>query len=428
LVDLSAQQAAGASGGYVRWPLFTPGMRLYVDGMIGGIDLFAPSTYASGHPTDQYAWLRDNDPVHWHEEPAGPGFWAVTRHEDVKAVSRDAALFSSRPTIMIDDGSAMDLGDHTMMLTMDPPRHTRYRKLVAPRFLRRAVGRMRPEIERLAAEIIDSVADRDEFDLVEDVAGLLPSYVIAELLGIPRQDGVELYRLTETIHADPASQPEGAAQAAVLGMFSYASGVWNAKRARPGDDLASALVTAEVDGHRLDETDFSLFFLLLVDAGGDTTRNLVAGGMDALFEHPGERERLTANPGLLPAAIEEMLRWTSPVIYMRRTATADTELGGRKIEAGQKVVMYYGAANRDPRAFDEPERFDVARTPNDHVAFGGGGQHFCLGAQVARVEIETMFRQLLTRLPGLRKAGQTEWLPSTFISGPRHLPVRHDHI
>jgi len=396
--------------------------------MTGGIDLYSPASYAHGHPVGQYAWLRDNDPVHWHPEPDGPGFWAVTRHEDVKALSRDTALFSSRPTIMIDDGSAMDLGDHTMMLTMDPPRHTQYRKLVAPRFLRRAVARLRPEIERLAAGIVDDVADRDEFDLVEDVAGLLPSYVIAEMLGIPRQDGVELYRLTETIHADPASQPEGAGVAAVFEMFSYASGVWNAKRAHPGDDLASALVTAEVDGHRLDETDFNLFFLLLIDAGGDTTRNLVAGGMDALFEHPGERERLAADLELLPTAIEEMLRWTSPVIYMRRTATADTELGGRQIGAGQKVVLYYGAANRDPRAFDEPERFDVTRTPNDHVAFGGGGQHFCLGAQVARVEIETMFRQLLTRLPDLRKAGQTEWLPSTFISGPNHIRVRRGPV
>jgi cytochrome P450 len=400
-------------------------VRLYVSGMLGGIDLFSPSSYASGHPIDQYAWLRDNDPVHWHEEPGGPGFWAVTRHEDVKAVSRNAALFSSRPTIMIDDGTAMDLGDHTMMLTMDPPRHTRYRKLVAPRFLRGAVRRMRPGIERLAAEIVDGVADQDDFDLVEDVAGLLPSYVIAEMLGIPRQDGVALYQLTEAIHGDPASQPEGAGQAAVFEMFSYASGVWNGKRAHPGDDLASALVNAEVDGHRLDETDFSLFFLLLIDAGGDTTRNLVAGGMDALFEHPRERERLTADLGLLPTAIEEMLRWTSPVIYMRRTATAGTELGSRRIEAGQKVVMYYGAANRDPRAFDEPDRLDVTRTPNDHVAFGGGGQHFCLGAQVARVEIETMFRQLLTRLPDLQKARPTEWLPSTFISGPKHIRVRH---
>jgi cytochrome P450 len=388
------------------------------------IDLLSPSSYAHGHPVDQYAWLRDNDPVHWHDEPAGPGFWAVTRHEDVKSVGRNATVFSSRPTIMIDDRTATDLGDHTMMLTMDPPRHTQYRKLVSPRFLRSAAGRMRPGIERLAAEIVDGVADRDEFDLVEDVAGLLPSYVIAEMLGIPRHDGVALYRLTEAIHADPASQPEGAGMAAVIEMFNYAADVWADKRAHPTDDLASALVTAEVDGHRLDQIDFNLFFLLLVDAGGDTTRNLVAGGMDALFSHPNERKRLTADPELLSTALEEMLRWTSPVIYMRRTATADTELGGRRIEAGQKVVMYYGAANRDPSAFDEPERFDVTRTPNDHLAFGGGGPHFCLGSHIARVEIDAMFRQLLTRLPDLQKIGETEWLPSTFISGPKHVRVR----
>jgi cytochrome P450 len=392
--------------------------------MTGVIDLVSPSSYAHGHPTDQYAWLRDNEPVHWHDEPDGPGFWAVTRHEDVKAVGRDAALFSSWPTIMIDDSGVTDLGDHAMMLMMDPPRHTQYRKLVSPRFLRSAASRMRPGIERLAAEIVDSVAHRDEFDLVEDVAGLLPSYVIAEMLGIPRQDGVELYRLTETLHADPSSLPEGAGIAAVIEMFSYASGVWNDKRAHPADDLASALVTADVDGHVLDEIDFNLFFLLLIDAGGDTTRNLVAGGMDALFGHPDQRDRLTSDLGLLPTAIEEMLRWTSPVIYMRRTATAGTELGGRQIQAGQKVVMYYGAANRDPRVFDEPERFDVTRMPNDHLAFGGGGPHFCLGSHVARVEIDAMFRQLLARLPDLQKIGETEWQPSTFISGPRHLRVR----
>jgi cytochrome P450 len=283
---------------------------------------------------------------------------------------------------------------------------------------------MRPQIERLAAEIVDGVIDRDEFDLVEDVAGLLPSFVVAELLGIPRQDGADLYRLTEAIHAAPESQPDGAALAAVLEMFNYAHGVWEQKRVHPGDDLASTLVTAEVDGHRLDEIDFNLFFLLLVDAGGDTTRNLVAGGMNALFEHPAQQARLASDLDLLPTAVEEMLRWTSPVIYMRRTATADTELHGRRIEAGQKVVMYYGSANRDPLVFDDPERFDITRNPNDHVAFGGGGPHFCLGAHIARVEIDAMFRQLLTRLPNLERAGDTEWLPSIFISGPNHLPVR----
>lgn len=388
------------------------------------IDLFSPTSFAAGHPVEQYAWLLEHDPVHWHAEPGGPGFWAVTRHEDVRHVSRDAAEFSSVPSIMIPDGADFALGDHTMMLTMDPPRHTAYRKAVLPRFLRSAARRMRPQIGQLAALIVDGVVDREEFDLVEDVAGLLPSYVIAELLGIPREDGVELYKLTEAIHAAPESQPAGAALGAVLEMFNYAHGVWEQKRAKPGDDLASLLVTTEVDGHALDEIDFNLFFLLLVDAGGDTTRNLVAGGMNALFDHPDQRALLAADLARLPVALEEMLRWTSPVIYMRRTATTDTELRGQRIQAGQKVVMYYGAANRDPRAFDEPARFDLGRTPNDHVAFGGGGPHFCLGAHIARVEIEAMFTELLTRLPDLERAGDTEWLPSTFISGPKHLPVR----
>jgi len=392
--------------------------------MTSVVDLLSPASFAAGHPFDQYTWLRDNDPVHWHDEPDGVGFWVVTRYEDVKSVSRDTAVFSSSPTIMIPDSEGIEVGDYTMMLTMDPPRHTRYRKLVSPRFVRPAALRMRAGIERLAAEIVDGVADRDEFDLVEDVAGLLPSYVIAELIGIPRQDGVELYRLTEAIHAAPESQPEGAALAAVIEMFTYAQQVWEDKHSNPGDDLASALVTAEVDGHRLDQLDFQLFFLLLVDAGGDTTRNLVASGMDALLAHPDQRAILTDDLNRLPTAIEEMLRWTSPVIYMRRTATANTEVRGQQIKEGEKVVVYYGAANRDPRIFDDPDRFDVTRTPNEHLAFGGGGPHHCLGAHVARVEIEAMFAQLLTRLPDLEKAGDTEWLPSNFISGPKHLPVR----
>lgn len=388
------------------------------------IDLYASTSFAAGHPVEQYTWLRENDPVHWHEEPGGTGFWAITRYDDVRAVSRTPEAYSSCPTIMIADGSSLDVGDHTMMLTMDAPQHTRYRKLVSPYFLRSAAKKMRPGIERLAAEIVDGVADRDEFDLVDDVAGLMPSYVIAEMLGIPRQDGVELYQLTETIHSDPETQPEGAALGAIMKMFEYATSVWEDKRANPGDDLASAIVSAEVDGHKLDEIDFNLFFLLLVDAGGDTTRNLIAGGMDALMRNPDQLAALTANQDLLPVAIEEMLRWTSPVIYMRRTATEDLELGGKLIKSGDKIVVYYGAANRDPNIFKDPETFDITRTPNEHVAFGGGGPHFCLGAQVARVEIDAMFQQLVTRMPDLQQAGDIEWQPSNFISGPKHLPVR----
>ena len=391
------------------------------------IDLLSPASFAHGQPHEQFAWLRDHDPVHWHEEPDGRGFWAVTRYRDVKAVGRDPGTFSSVPTIMIPDGEGgLEVGDHQMMLTMDPPRHTGHRKLVAGEFIPRAAKAMRPRIEKLAARIIDGVAARGECDLVEEVAGLMPSYVIADMLGIPHEDGVALYRLTETIHAAPETQPDGAAMGAVLEMFNYAREVWERKRTEPADDLATLIARASIDGNELDVIDFNLFFLLLVDAGGDTTRNLVAGGMDALFGEPDQLEWLCADlDRRMGPAVEELLRWVSPVVYMRRTATRDTDLHGVAIREGDKVVMYYGAANRDADAFGPSGgELDLSRSPNEHVAFGGGGPHFCLGAHIARVEIHALLRELLTRLRGLEPAGPTEWLPSVFISGPKHLPVR----
>jgi cytochrome P450 len=219
--------------------------------------------------------------------------------------------------------------------------------------------------------------------------------------------------------------PPGAGLNAIIEMFNYAHDVAEHKRAQPGDDLASRILGAEVDGERLDDIDFNLFFLLLIDAGGDTTRNLVGGGLVALFDHPDERRRLQGDlDGMLPSAVDEMLRWVSPVVYMRRTATQDCELAGVPIATGDKVVMYYGSANRDERAFVEPDRFDVGRAPNDQIAFGGGGPHFCLGSHIARVEIQALLRELLTRLPDMSPAGPAEWLASNFISGPKHLPVQ----
>jgi cytochrome P450 len=369
--------------------------------------------------------LRNHDPVHRHAEPAGPGFWVLTRHADVKAVGRDAETFSSVPTIAIEDTEVFDIAGHQMMLMMDPPRHTRYRRLLNNRFTPRAAGRLEDRIDDMARQIVDGVIERGECDLVTDVAGELPSFVVADLLGLPLEDGRRLYELTEIIHTAPAALPEGAQEAAVGEMFNYASEVAKEKRARPSDDVSSVLLQSEVDGCPLDDIDFNLFFLLLVDAGGDTTRNLVAGGVLALFDHPDERARLTADlDGLLPTAMDEMLRWVSPVVYMRRTATRDTLIGDQAIAAGDKVVMYYGSANRDDAVFTDPDRFDVGRLANDHVAFGGGGPHFCLGAHLARLEISSMFRQLLTRMPDLSANGPVEWLPSNFISGPKHMPVR----
>jgi len=403
-----------------------PRGRGYAPAMPSTIDLLDAASFAHGQPHDQFRWLREHDPVHRHPEPDGPGFWAVTRYHDVKAVGRDPATFSSSPTIMIPDATAGPLdGDHEMMLMADPPAHTQYRKLLNARFTPRAVRSLRPRVEALAAQIVDAVAERGECDLVTDVAGEMPSFVIADLLGLPLEDGRRLYTLTETLHAAPGTRTPEAVTAAMVEMFEYGRGVAESKRRRPGEDLSSLLVGSEVRGRPLDDIDFNLFFVLLVDAGGDTTRNLVGGGMLALFERPDEGARLGGDlDGLLPTAIEEMLRWVSPVVYMRRTAMVDTVLGGQEIRAGDKVVMYYGSANRDAAAFADPDRFDVARHPNDHVAFGGGGPHFCLGAHLARLEIDAILHEVLTRLPDMEPAGPAEWLASNFVSGPSHLPVR----
>ncbi|MDT3439903.1 MULTISPECIES: cytochrome P450 [unclassified Pseudofrankia] len=391
------------------------------------IDLLDAASFANGQPHDQFTWLREHDPVHRHDEPDGPGFWAVTRYEDVRHVGRDPGTFSNSPSVQIVDvhGDGASMGDHQMMLMMDPPRHSKYRKLVSPDFVPRSVRPLIHRVDALARQIVDAVIERGECDLVDDLAGEMPSLVIADLLGMPLEDGRELYKLTEQMHAVPDTVPEGTQLNAALKMFTYASELQAAKRRNPGDDLSSRLLAAEVEGHRLDEMDFNLFFMLLIDAGGDTTRQLVGGGLHALFERPDQRAALMADlDGRLDTAIEEMLRWVSPVVYMRRTVTTDTELRGRQIGAGDKVVMYYGSANRDERVFANPQTFDITRSPNDHIAFGSGGPHFCLGSHLARVEITALLREILTRMPDIEPAGPTTWLQSNFISGPRHLPVR----
>ena len=307
---------------------------------------------------------------------------------------------------------------------MDPPRHTNFRKIISREFTRGPAARFVPRAAELARQIVDAVIARGECDFVADVAGEMPSFVIAELMGMPLEDGRKLYELTEVIHSAPETLPEGAQSRAVMRMFEYGQQVMADKRAHPGDDLATQILNAEVDGQRLDDFDFLLFFLLLIDAGGDTTRNLVAAGLLALLEHPAEFAKLRLDPARLsPGAREEMLRWTSPVIYMRRTAKVDTTIAAQAIRAGDKVVMYYGAANRDPGKFPEPERFDIARTPNDHLAFGQG-PHICLGQHIARVEIDALLMEVVTRMDGLALADAPEWLASNFISGPKKMPVR----
>jgi cytochrome P450 len=390
------------------------------------IDLLNPKTFAAGHPLAQYKWLRENKPVFWHEEPNGPGFWAVTRYADVWDVDRNFQAFSSEPTIMIQDplaGSPAGIGGYKMMLMMDPPQHTAYRRLIRDAFTVGTAAEKTPRMNQLARQIVNAVIEKGECDFVNDVAGEMPSFVIAELMGLPLEDGRELYKLTEIIHSAPETLPEGAGAQAVFKMFEYGSKVIAEKRARPSDDLASKLLAAEVDGRRLEDMEFLLFFLLLVDAGGDTTRNLLSSGFIAMMQNPDQLAWLKADPkSRLHSAREELLRYTTPVIYMRRTARKDTMVGGETIREGQKAVMYFGSANRDPAKFDRPDVLDLSRTPNEHIAFGTGA-HACLGQHIARLEIDAIITEVLDRMHGMELAADPEWLPSNFISGPKKMPV-----
>lgn len=390
------------------------------------IDLISPKSFSDGHPHDQYAWLRKNAPVYWHDEPEGPGFWVLSCYDDVLATGRHHQAFSSGPTIMMQDpppGSQEMMGDYQMMLMMDPPKHTAFRTLVRGEFAKEPAGRMQSRISELATQIVDEVIEQGECDFVNDIAGEMPSFVIAEMMGLPLADGRELYKLTETLHTSPEALLEGEAETALGQMFGYASNVIQQKRKQPGDDLASKLLAAEVEGRKLDDLEFQLFFMLLVDAGGDTTRNLVASGMLALLDNPNQLAWLKEDiDARMPSAREELLRWCSPVVYMRRTAKQNTTVGDQSIKEGDKVIMYYGSANRDAKRFDAPDQLILGRSANHHLAFGGGG-HVCLGQHIARIEIDAMLREVVLRMDKLQCTQAPIWLESNFISGPKTMPV-----
>ena len=394
------------------------------------INLISPETFAAtGHPWEQYAWLRKNSPVYWHDEPNGPGFWAITKYEDVRTISRLPKVFSSYETsVMLPDPDPMGLyAQRLMMLNMDPPQHDRFKLLVSRGFTPKNAPLLRPKIEELARDIVDAVLAKGECDFVTEIAGRLPSGLIAELMGMPRADGERLYDLTEIMHTnDDAIAPPEIKMNAVGEMLGYAQSVADLKRQSPADDLATILVNAEVDGDHLTDEEFQWFFLLLVNAGGDTTRNLLAAGLQLLFDHPDQRTKLMGDlDGLLGSAVEEMLRYCSPVTHFKRTAMQDTVVGGQSIKAGERVVMFYGSANRDEDIFENADTFDVARHPNPHVAFGAGGPHLCLGMHVARVELAVMFRELLTRMPHIEAGGPIERMHSSFIAGVHRMPIKY---
>ncbi|GAA0580842.1 cytochrome P450 [Actinomadura livida] len=396
------------------------------------IDIIDPGVYERGGiPHQQFAWLRDNDPVHWHQDPneGVPGFWAVTRHEDVVQVSRRADPFSSRErTSMFEEFTDDDIALYgQMMLFQDPPDHTRLRAMVNKGFTPRMIGRLQDHIREICHRLIDEAAPLGECDFVEYFAAPLPLYTICELLGAPLEDRKKIFHWSNKLVAfnDPDYIGDRTESQLCAAEFAgWAGELASSRASTPRDDIVTKLLTPDADGSRITDEEFQLFVIMLSIAGNETTRTATAGGMQAFFEFPDQWERLKADRSLLPTAVEEIVRWVSPINQFRRTALTDVELGGKQIRAGDKVVLFYGSANRDERVFDDPFKFDVGRDPNPHIGFGGGGPHFCLGTHLARMNLKIIFETILDRMPDIRPAGEPRRLRSNFVNGLKELPVR----
>jgi cytochrome P450 len=426
--------------------------------------IFDPRTYAQGVPYEIFDRLRHQSPVVWVEEksvlnwPTGPGYWAVLRYADVKQVLRDHARFSSHlgGTQIRDPRTPQDLAFvQQMMLNMDPPDHSRLRRLLAKAFTPRATAALEATIHARARRIVADVADRGEGDFVRDIGAELPLLTLAEVMGVPESDRALLhdwanrvigyqdedYAASDTLDITSATpmalraravrpqpdaqgrMPDPRTRAGLIDLYTYAHELANYKRRHPGDDVMSILLQAEDEGGKITTAEFENMFFLFAVAGNETTRNGIPGGMYCLLEHPDEYRRLLSDRTLLSSAVEEMLRYWPPVLHFRRTATRDSELNGQLIRAGQKVVVYHVSANRDPDVFPDPHRFDVGRSPNEHLSFGSG-VHACLGAPLARMQMRAIFSEIFDQLGELEPAGPPARLVSNFQLGLKRLPVR----
>jgi cholest-4-en-3-one 26-monooxygenase len=404
------------------------------DSALHDLELIDPDVYERhGYPHDAWRRLRQEAPV-FRCERADPPFWALLRHADIVAVSRQPQRFVNAPRFQYVAGAHGENFVARTIISMDPPDHRRYRELVSPRFTPRALRAQGAEIDAIAAEILDGLASRaprGECDFVEAFAAPLPIAVIARLLGLPHADWPRLYAWTNRIVAasDPQYRASGASQEetrreATAELFAYFRELVSERRASPRDDLVSLLADARIDDAPLAELELLSYTLILVAAGNETTRNAISGGLQAFLEHPAEWERLRRDHSLLPRAVEEVLRWTSPVVQMARTATQDAVVGGTPIRAGDTLVMFYPSANRDEALFAEPDRFRVDRHPNRHLAFGVG-EHVCVGAHLARLELVAAFGQLVRRLEHAELAAPPERLRSSMVGGLKTLPIRY---
>lgn len=387
--------------------------------------------------------LRREQPFAFFAEPevpgleAGPGYWAVTRHADLDAISSQPALFcSGKGAVSIQDIPA-DLHEfYGSMISMDDPRHARIRRIVSkaftPRMLERVVDSVRGIVDDVLVQArLKAEAGDGTLDVVADIAAPIPLRVICDMMGVPDEDRALVLSASNVILSggDPElienqEEPLTALFEAGIALAGVMERLAAERLERPTDDLTTALVTTEVDGERLSHQEIASFFILLLVAGNETTRNAISQGILALSEHPEQRARWMAEPSLDKTAVEEIVRWTSPITWMRRTATQDGEVNGHRFSAGDKFLLFYAAANRDPELFADPQVFDLARDPNPHVGFGGHGPHFCLGAHLARREIAVTFRQLFDQLPDLEVAGEPARLRSSFVNGLKRLPAR----
>ncbi len=391
-------------------------------------DIYDPDLYVDGPIHEIFAELRRTQPVYWQEMPGEPGYWAVMKHADLAHVARHPDLFSAEVGgVILEDQPPERLEQsRNMLLMMDPPRHTAYRRPLVDSFKARVIARMEDQIRAICRDIFDQVG-RSEVEFVHDVAGLLPSRVVGELVGIPREDWSQIRKWAEesTSSQDPdLAASDSYAQTGMTDMAMYAMAFAAKRRGEePREDLASLILAGNFGDGPMSDIEFASFFVQLVTAGNDTTKTMLSSGLQALLDHPDQMAELREDRRLLASTVEEILRWANPLHYFRRTATADTELRGVQIRAGEKVAMWYTSANRDEDVFSDPQAFDIHRHPNPHLSFGIA-QHFCLGVHLARLEGRAFFDELLGRYPEIRQTGDAVRIRSNLNNGLKTLPVR----
>lgn len=397
------------------------------------IDIYDPDNYVEGVPLDDFKKLRDNAPVFWHQHPDGSGYWIISRHKDVVEVSKDFNTFSAQRGFVLVDDLPEDILKQAQgqLLGMDPPNHGPIRRAVITRFTKKLLAELEPRVRGITTNIFDRLESKFvdgvlECNFVDDFAGELPTSVIGSLLGVPEDMWPQLRHWSDlqTSASDPdIGGTDEETQAASMNMGAYGYQLAEQRKGGDGDDLISLLINVDIDGHKVTEMEFASLFVQITVAGNETTRGLIAGGMHELIKRPEFYNDLESNPEKLPQAIEEMLRWTCPLHYFRRTATCDTEVDGQAIKENDRVVMLYSSANFDESVFDEPEIFDIYREHNPHLAFGYG-IHLCLGANLARMETRIFFEEFFKRYKSIEQIGEAKRIRSNLVNGLKQLPVK----